>query len=211
MPRGVSRLQELYASGKEDPMPEASADTATTPPSGELLGSIDPTTLDHPSPSFQGWVSDSGETIELEAGPPPWEVNLADPRQNTDARRFFREIPEEWMLRWMNPKMLQHAGPRWWKPVTTSHPRVKLIATEMRHVDNTVRRGGEGGDILHYMPRHWWESRLRTKAEQVRRATGAALDTMAEATGKATRTGYMTVDQAVHPTHTHGEGRSMKD
>src|SRR3990167_4331311 len=70
-----------------------------------------------------------------------------------------------------NSRAIDRTGLREWQPVMTSDPRVNLKVPALRSVENYVRRGGQGGDILCFMPKSWVESRNRLKAQLVERRT----------------------------------------
>lgn len=210
MPRGRPKIGNSAAYAQA---PASSAPTTETGPAGgTLLGDIPLTNITSPSPSYSGWTSASGEAVEMEDAPPPWETETNGGRHNTDARRFV-DVPDSWELRWISQRMLEHYGSRDWKPVKAhdrSNVKVRVKSPGMVSADGFIRRGGLGGDLLFYMPKHWVESRKRVKAAAVQKATAAAAEGMQSARERAMRTGYMRVDSAVHPTHTMGDGRSME-
>lgn len=205
MPRGVPRIQLPYPE-QPDPLPSPPAPPEPLPPlvPEELLRS----SLAAPPPTFQGWLSETGERIEITEASPPWEVDPTYQKHSTDARRFVG-VPDTWELRWLSARQLQHDTSRDWMPVKQGDPRVKIKAPTMVTPDGLIRRGGEGGDYLYWMPKHWVQSRLRLKAEKVKRRSQRAVEGMQEAGAKAQRTGYMKIDSMTHPTHTQGDGRSM--
>ena len=186
MPRGVPALGQALTS---------SAEELTIAPVPKVLGDV------------------SAEAVDklLKFDPPPWEVDPRYHKHNTDARRFV-DCPAEVELRWINPKQLDHVGWRDWKAVHPSDRMFKVKNKAMIAVDNTVRRGGAGGDILAWMPREWVESRNRLKAESVRKHSQSAVDRQ-QALQEEVRRGHfykMSVDSAVHPSHTQGLGSDMK-
>ena len=70
------------------------------------------------------------------------------------------------------------------------------------------------GDILCWMYKSWVESRNRIKAGIVARKTGEARDrqdAVREQINRGSYGPYISMDSAKHPTHTIGDGRSMKD
>lgn len=151
--------------------------------------------------------------IEVEQGPPPWEVAKNGQRVSTDARQFV-ECPDEWVLRWINPKLLDLIGWRGWQQVRPSDPRVKVKVKSMISPENMIRRGGAVGDILAYMPKHWYEQRLQEKMQKTARQTQAAVDKMRELKADFQGGKYgpnVTLESAKHPTHTMGDFSGEKD
>jgi hypothetical protein len=175
----------------------SAAEELTQAPVPELLGTISPDALKH---------------ITSEP-PPPWESDPRYHRHNTDARRFVA-APDNWELRWLNPRAVETIGFRDWEAVSASDPRVKVLNRAMIAPDNTIRKGGHGGDFLAWMWKSWVESRNRLKSEKVARLTGEAR-TRQERTREEINRGsygkYVKVDSVTHPTHTQGDGRSMTD
>ena len=176
----------------------STAEELTHVPQSELLGRLSP---------------EAPKQI-TEEPPPPWEVDPRYRLHDTEARRFV-DVPANWVLRWLSESMIRQYGMRNWEAVASSDPRVKVLNTSTVAPDNTVRKGDHRhGDILCWMWRSWWESRLGLKAEKVRKITQAARDrqqTTAEEVNRGTSGRYVTVDSAKHPTHTIGDGRSMTD
>ena len=175
----------------------------------EVLGVISKNRLTD-SPSL--FTASGGETIEMgeEAPPPPWETDPSKRRDDTDARSFV-DCPQEWVLRWVNPRLLDQIGWRWWEPVTASDPRVKVHNRQMVSVEGNVRRGGQGGDILAWMWRTWYESNIARKQERTDRRTRSAVDRF-----EALRQGRpfgptIQFGGGHHPSHTLGEGKTMGD
>ena len=199
-----------YGSVQLDPQPApthvdqartSSAEELTEAPQPKLLGTINPDTLTRRAPSF------------AEDGPPPWEVDPRWIKHNTDARRFV-DVPETWELRWLNPRAIDRTGLREWQPVMTSDPRVVLKVPALRSVENYVRRGGLGGDILCFMPKSWVASRNRLKAELVRRRTQTSIDRQKSTAEEINRGSFgkaIHVDSATHPTHTMASQEEMAD
>ena len=103
--------------------------------------------------------------------PPPWEVESGF--NESDARAFV-DVPSDWTLRWINPRLLDRVGWRYWQAVSPSDTRVTLKVDSMRQVDNTIRRGGIHGDILAWMPTHWVESMRKKLTQQARDLQGTA-------------------------------------
>ena len=202
MPRGVPRLgSSIVEELKNAPQPKE-------------LGVI-PTKLLEPEPKQEGalWTEpDAGVTIDFTEPPPPWEVDPSHTRHDTDARRFVK-VPDNWELRWINPRLIDQLGWRDWQPVMSSDPRVTVLVKQMISPENNIRRGGQGGDILAWMFKSWVESRKAIKAERSVRQRASSVTRLqqleeAAAQGKFGR--YVRVS-GHHPTHTMGEGKSMRD
>lgn len=199
-----------YGSINLDPQPPvkhvdqartSAAEELTEAPQPKLLGTIDPDTLTRRVPTF------------AEDGPPPWEVDPRWIKHNTDARRFV-DVPDTWELRWLNPRAIDRTGLREWQPVMTSDPRVNLKVPAMRSPENYVRRGGQGGDLLCFMPKSWVESRNRLKAQLVDRRTQASIDRQKRTVEEINRGNFgsrVHVDSATHPTHTIASQEDMAD
>ena len=173
----------------------SNAEDLTSAPAGEVLGSISLNAV----PEFDDR--------------PPWEVDARFGKQDTDARRYV-DVPAEWELRWLNPRLIDQIGTRYWQVVSAADPRVTVKVPTLRSPENYVRRGGPGSDILFYMPRAWVESRKRWKAEQSAKKTQGAVE-KAHATVDAVNRGEYgsKVGGATltHPTHTIADGKSMRD
>lgn len=198
MPRGVPRLGS------------SSVDDVLETPGRNSPGSISETKIQNPNPSFTGWTTADGATINLDEAPPPWEADPGWLRDNTNARLFV-DVPANWVLRWLNPRRIQQAGFRWWTPISAQDDRITLKVPSMRSPENYIRRDGQGGDILCMMPKHWVEAKDRQKAELVARKTQSSVDQTArvgESVRQATH-GLIKVDSAVHPTHTMAEARDL--
>ena len=143
--------------------------------------------------------------------PPPWETKQT--HNQTDARRFV-DYPDEWEVRWINPRLASQFGMRYWRAIPADHDRVKVLIPQMHAADNTVRRFDHNGDFLAYMPKAWIASRDRMKRDRVDRARG--LDRKkAEDTRESINRGdfgpYVKVDHIKRPSNTQGEGSSMVD
>jgi hypothetical protein len=140
----------------------------------QVLGTIpadSPLLQEGPQDTSAQWSGPSGN-IDMDEGPPPWELEDAQ-YADSDARRYV-EVPDNWVLYWINPRMLESAGWREWKPVTAGHPRVKVKVAQMLAPDGNIRRGGEKGDILTWMYRSWYDSLRRKHHEATQRQTQAA-------------------------------------
>jgi hypothetical protein len=162
-------------------------------------------------PKAATWTSpDWQKTISIEEGPAPWEV--AGSQDPSDARVFIT-CPDEWVLYWVNPRVLDALGWRGWKPVLSSDPRVKVKVPSMVSVENNIRRGGQGGDLLCYMPRHWYEVRKKQFAAETAKRTQASLDKMESLKDDFKRGKYgpnVSLDSAKHPTHTMADPQEMR-
>ena len=171
--------------------------------SAEVLGEIKAK-----GPAYSGW--DDPETnarIELESGPPPWELNG---KAKAKGAREFIECPEDWVLYWVNPKLLEAEGWRGWTPVSPSDTRVKVIVKSMISPENQIRRGHQG-DILAYMPKHWYESVKRKTWERTHDQTQASVDRLAQVRSEFRGGKYpgVTLESATHPTHTIAQGPQL--
>ena len=185
---------------------------APSEPHSEVLGTITPDITD-PAPIHEQatWTSPSGQTIDLVEEPPPWEVGHATEYTPSDARRFV-DVPADWVLRWANPRLIDLNGWEYWKAVSASDSRVTVKVKAMVTVDNLIRRGGQTGDILVWMPRHWVESRRRQFQDATDRLTRSAVDKqqgLKEDFARGKYGQFVKLDTARHPTHTMGEGRTM--
>lgn len=173
----------------------SNAEDLTTAPTGTVLGSIPLNTM----PEFDDR--------------PPWEVDQQFGKHNSDARKYV-DVPDEWELRWLNPRLIDQMGTRYWQVVSVADPRVKLKVAMLRSPENYIRRGGPGSDILCFMPKTWVASRARWKAEQNAKHTQTAVD-RAQATAEAINRGEFGSKvggaSVHHPTHTIADGRSMRD
>ena len=174
----------------------SAAEELTEVPTAEVLGSIDLTTLVPPTDDR-----------------PPWEVDDRFGKHDTDARRYVT-VPDEWELRWLNPRLIDQIGMRYWQVISAADPRVTLKVPTLRSPENYIRRGGPGSDILCYMLKSWVASRARWKAEQNARTSRQAVD-RAQATAEAINRGEFGSKvggaSVTHPTHTIADGRTMRD
>ena len=151
--------------------------------------------------------------LNVNDAPPPWETEAKWARDSTNARRFL-DFPDEWEVRWLNPRLVQQFGLRYWQAVPADHEKVALKVPAMHAPDNTVRRFDHNGDFLAFMPKSWVESRERLRKERTTRALG--LDRKkAEDTKEAINRGeygpHIKVDHIRRPTNTQAEGSSMTD
>lgn len=161
------------------------------------------------APGYTAWTdAETQARIEMESGPPPWELEgTANP---SDARNFV-DVPSDWVLYWINPKLLEADGWRGYMPVSPSDSRVTLKVASMRSPDNLVRRGHQG-DILGYMPREWYESRKRQTQQRTQDQTQASVDRVAQLKDEFRGGKYpgFTLEKAVHPTHTMADPQEMR-
>lgn len=169
----------------------------------EVLGEI--TTK---GPAITSWVDpDTNARIELESGPPPWEVQGT---ARAKGAREFIDCPEDWVLYWINPRLLEAEGWRGWTPVSPSDSRVKVIVKSMISPENQIRRGHQG-DILAYMPKHWYESLKRKTWERTYDQTRASVDRLDQVKDEFRHGKYpgVTLESATHPTHTIAQGKQF--
>lgn len=215
MPRGVPTL----GSGSTMKLDSATEELLHAP-EPKLIGTIPDQTL-NPEPKPTTWKSDTGETVSMvdevdrqQLDPPaPWEV--WGERDDTDARAFV-DIPDRYVLRWMNPKLITHRGMGYWEIVPAKgHKDVKVKNRMMIAPDNTIRKGGKDGMILTWMLRSWWDKRVAIKHQQNDKKTQASIDRHREVTERLRRGAlgpYITADgPGRHPTHTTLDGRSARD
>lgn len=183
-------------------------------PGTEVLGQIPAESSilkDGPAKSGAQWTGPSGN-IDMEEGPPPWEledVEFAD----SDARRFVT-VPDNWKLYWINQRLLESAGPRHWSPVTQGDPRVTVKVAQMISADGSIRRGGEKGDILSWMYISWYDSLRRRQSQVTQQLTQAAMDNVSQIQEDFKRQKYgpyVSLDSALHPTHTMAEIKDPTD
>lgn len=184
-------------------------------PSGEVLGTLSQsgrTLRPEPEGVTTTWTREDGTTIELTEPPAPWET--PDTRFTaSDARRFV-EAPPQWRLHWVNPRLLESEGWRDWQAVLATDPRVKVRVKSMITPENYVRRGGPTGDILCWMWQGHHDLVKRKMREKVANQTQSAKDKQAalkEEFARGTYGPYLRVEGATHPTHTQGEGQTMRD
>lgn len=193
MPRGVPSITQPKTATQE-------------PPKGEVLGTIkeNSTLTSPPTPAYFGGLT-------FTEPPPPWEQEDRE-HAPSDARRFV-EVPENWELRWINPRLLEQSGWRYWQPVMASDKRVKVKVKMMVSPENNIRRGGNTGDILGWMPKSWVESRRKEQQKLTASLTESAVERQAQLREEFRRGDYgaVSLEEARHPTHTMGEGRSMQD
>lgn len=176
----------------------SSAEELVEAPTSVELGELDPSKL----------------VKLIEDEPPPWEVNPKYRHDHTNARQFV-DVPDEWELRWLNPRVVDEIGMRHWQVVPAmGDPRVKVKIRTMIAPDNTIRRGSHSGNFLAFMPKSWIASRDRLRRERVAKMTQSAVDRQQQVTEEIRRGNfgqYVSVDSVRHPTHTIGDGRTMTD
>jgi hypothetical protein len=182
---------------------------------GQVLGTVAPdseitdTTL---KPTETTWEGDAG-TISMAEPPPPWEIDEKLDLALSDAKRFV-EVPSNWCLRWINPRLLDQFGWRDWKPVMVSDPSVKVRVETMVSPEGNIRRGGATGDILAWMYRSWVESRRRQMLKQSAELADSSVrkqDELREDFASGKFGPNIRLEGAKHPTHTMADGRSMRD
>jgi hypothetical protein len=178
----------------------------------EVLGVIpsDNKILD---PTPQGpsaiYETEDGTKVDLQEEAPPWELEDAK-YDGSDARRYV-DVPTTWTLRWINPRLLESQGWRYWRPVLKSDPRVSVKVEQMVAPDGNVRRGGAIGDILAWMPTTWVISRRKILAEETKRQAQSAVDKQEELRDQYRNNPYIRLEDSKHPRYTGAEGKSMVD
>ena len=181
----------------------------------EVLGTVpldQPTMTPTPQGPSTAWQTTAGESVALDEGPPPWE--LEDGSYTLSDGRRYVDVPKEWTIRWINPRLLESEGWRDWRHVSPSDSRVKVKVEQMKAPDGTIRRGGTTGDILAYMPTHWVLARRKQFAEQTARQSQSAVNRQQSLRDEFKRSGidrFVSIDSMAHPTHTMAEGRSLRD
>lgn len=181
---------------------------------GEVLGHIaadSPLLSNKPQPTAATWEGPSGH-VDMEEGPPPWE--LEDYQYSaSDARRFV-DVPANWKLFWINPRLLESSGMRYWQAISASDPRVNIKVKQMHAPDGLIRREGEKGDILCWMYASWYASlqaRTRLKTDQQTQAALDKVDSLREDFNRGKFGPYVHLDSALHPTHTQATIRNPTD
>ena len=203
MPTGYSKIGNSDMYGRSDK-------------SGpEVLGTIpDSSRITDPQPksSTTTWTREDGTVIELSEPAPPWEQH-DDKFSTSDARRFV-EVPPQWRLHWVNPRLLDSEGWRDWQPVMASDTRVSVRVHTMVSPEGYIRRGGPTGDILAWMWQGWHESVKKKMREKTAAQTQSAVDQqrkLKEDFARGEYGPYLRVEGATHPSHTMAEGRTMQD
>lgn len=186
-------------------------------PASEVLGTVASDsplvspTVDAPV-ATASWTTPEGTVMDLTEPPPPWEQ--VDARYDASDARQYVDVPPNWVLRWVNPRLLESSGWRDWQPVLVNDSRVKVKVSQMESPDGNIRRGGATGDILAWMYRSWVESRRKEHLEKTRRQTDAAMRKQEELRDEFRRGSfgpYVRIEDAKHPTHTQFDGRSVRD
>jgi hypothetical protein len=156
------------------------------------------------------YTAEDGTKVDLREEAPPWELEDAE-YAGSDAHRYV-DVPQTWTLRWINPRLLESQGWRYWRPVLKSDPRVKVKVEQMVGPDGNVRRGGSIGDILAWMPTNWVISRRKILDEATKSQAQSAVDKQDELREQYRRESpYIRIEDAKHPRYTGAEGRSMVD
>ena len=179
----------------------------------EVLGTIKNDQVLDPTPmvATTQWQGEAG-AVELSEPPPPWEVAAGGEKVDSDARRFV-DVPENWTLRWINPRLLDQVGWRDWQPVMTSDPRVTVHVQSMVSPEGNIRRGGFTGDILAWMFTSWVVSRRKLIQQETDKLTQSAANAQVDVEEEIRRKygSRIKLDSFRTPSHTMGEGRSMSD
>jgi hypothetical protein len=148
----------------------------------------------------------------MEEGPPPWE--LEDYTYSpSDARRYV-DVPANWKLFWINPRLLESSGMRYWTAVSASDPRVTVKISQMVAPDGNIRREGEKGDILCWMYDSWYRSLQTQSKKATDLQTQTALDkasTLKEDFNRGKYGPYVHLDSVNHPTHTQAAIKNPTD
>lgn len=204
MPGQPGLGKEIYARLEERKRLEAEAGKP------EVIGEIKAIPASE-TPGVQ-WQAEGGSAMTMAEPPPPWEME-DEQYTASDAHRYV-DTPESWVLRWINPRLLESQGWRYWTAISAHDSRVKVKVESMIAPDGTVRRGGTAqGDILAWMYRSWVESRRKLHAEETARLTQSAIDRqnrLREEFARGAYGPYVGLESAHHPTHTMAEGRSLK-
>lgn len=196
------------------PAPRMGANVFKSPASTGLSSATEEL-LNAPQAEVLGTISKErlAQVIAETVPPPPWEVDPSYDRHDSDARKFV-EVPENVTLRWLNPKQVSQSGLRDWQAVPArGDTRFKLKLKTMAAPDNTIRRGDANGDFLAWMWTAWVESRTKLKRARVDRQSQTAVNQQrrtqeAYNSGKFGR--YVSGADAIHPTHTMADGRTME-
>lgn len=195
------------------PVPKLTANFEPSP-KPEVLGVVKEE-ITNPAPAQEtvGWQSASGVNIDLTEPPAPWELEDVG-FTPSDARRYV-DVPSNWILRWINPRLLEQTGWGYWKPVLASDKNVKVKVDSMVAPDGNVRRGGFiTGDILSWIYRSWYDKLRQQLAKRTQAQTDAAVRKQEELREEFRRGAYgpyVRLEEARHPTHTMAEGRTMRD
>ena len=195
MPRGVPTIGSKFGEG------------------AQVLGTITNDRLLDPTPQGTNtqWEGEAG-SVSMSEPPPPWELAAEGGMPESDARRFV-EVPENWTLRWINPKLLDQFGWRDWQPVMASDERVKVRVSTMVSPEGNIRRGGFTGDILAWMYTSWVISRRKLIQKETDQLTASAANKQVEVEDEIKRKfgGKVKIDSFRTPAYTMGDGASMRD
>lgn len=182
-------------------------------PGAEVLGTVSDTVTDPTPQNIETQWTGADGTVEMVEPPPPWEQESAE-YSASDARRYV-DVPDNWSLRWINPKLLEQEGWRYWQPVTVSHPQVRCKVEQMCAPDGNIRRGGATGDILAWMYTSWVESRRRIQQQKARAQTEDARNRHDRLRDELRRGSYgphvSLAGDSSYPSQTIAEGKSMRD
>lgn len=178
-------------------------------PSGEVLGVVKEKILDE-KPSTNAWSNDD-VTVTMTDPPPPWELTGGD-QAVSDARRYV-DVPVTWALRWINPKVLDQFGWRYWQPVMKSDPRVKVKVATMVSPEGNIRRGGHTGDILAWMYQSWVDARRASHQRDTERQSKSSIENQQRLKEDFARGKYgpsLALDSVSHPHQTIADGLEMR-
>lgn len=180
----------------------------------KILGVIPEQKLTDPTPqgSATEWETDAGQVSVVEP-PPPWELPGNSDLLDSDARRFLT-YPDNWTVRWINPRLLDQFGWRDWQPVMASDPRITVHVETMVSPEGNIRRGGMSGDILAWMFTSWVESRRRLLQQETDRLTRSAPERQEQLKEDFRRGKYgpnIQLTEARHPRYTNADPRTMRD
>lgn len=205
MPRGIPSIFNK----------ERRRELAQSMPSPEVLGTLDPNAriLDPKTrPEPVEWTREDGTVMSIQEEAPPWELQ-SDKFTQSDARMFV-ECPPNWRLHWINPRLLEQEGWRDWQAVQASDPRVKVRVPAMRSPEGYIRRGGPSGDILTWKWEGWYQKARQENLRRTAQLAQSAVDKQQQLKEEMNRGSFgqhIHMDSAAHPTHTMGEGRTMRD
>ncbi len=180
--------------------------TPTLGSGSTVLGTVkDDITTPGPQGETTQW-----EGITVTEPPPPWEL-VDNAHALSDARRFVT-APANVEVRWINPRVLDSMGWRDWQPVMASDPRFTVRVHTMVSPEGNIRRGGNTGDILAWMYKSWVVARRKQNADTTARMTEDAVNQQEILKEEFKRGGRgLSIDTAVHPRFTSGDGRTMQD
>lgn len=200
----ASRLEKIVNAMNADRMDN---------PMGEILGTLKPEiTAPGPQGPSTTYATENGEGVTVAEPPPPWEREEIGVKLS-DARRFI-DVPENWELRWINPRFLEADGWRYWKAISPNDPHVKVKVEQMAMPDGTIRRGGPNGDILAWMYKSWVDSARAIQMKKTAAQTQVAVEKFEQTREDFRRGRYGPYvhgfGRSEHPTHTMAEGKSLQ-